>query len=127
MTSNPTLTPVLNSEWTRSSAAIPDAIPPHPPLASGGWYHGQTPEPAGPRRMPVTVRTPKSVGLAFVLGVLFGPVGLCYVSANVGLVATTLTATTLVVAGAGFVPLLVIWPLAVLGSVWGVGHARVGG
>jgi hypothetical protein len=119
--------PVINSDWTRSSAAIPAAIPPHPPLLSGGWYHGRSPEEPGPGRPPLTEPVPKSVGLAFVLGVLFGPVGLCYLSANVGLVATALTAVVLVVAGAGLVPLLVIWPLAVLGSVWGAGHVHVSG
>jgi hypothetical protein len=127
MPSNPTLTPVLNSEWTRSTAAVPTAIPPHPPLTSGGWYHGQTGEAAGPGRIPVTAARPKSAALAFVLGVLLGPVGLCYVSVNAGLVATALTAVILLVAGAGFLPLLVIWPLVVLGSVWGAGHVRVGG
>lgn len=127
MATNPTLTPVLNSEWTRSSAAVPDVIPPHPALVSGGWYHGLPAEGVGPGRMPLTERAPKSAGLAFVLSVLFGPVGLCYVSVNAGLVATALTAGTLLVAGAGFVPLLVIWPLCVLGSVWGTGHVRVSG
>jgi hypothetical protein len=124
---NQTTIPVINSEWTRSSAAIPAAFPPHPPLLSGGWYHGGSPEVPGPGRAPLTEPAPKSVGLAFVLGVLFGPIGLCYVSANVGLVATSLTAAVLVVAGAGLVPLLVIWPLAVLGSVWGAGHVHVSG
>jgi hypothetical protein len=127
MPSNPTLTPVLNSEWTRSYAAVPAAIPPHPPLTSGGWYHGQTGETAGPGRMPLTESRPKSAALALVLGVLLGPVGLCYVSVNAGLVATALTAVILLVAGVGFVPLLVIWPLAVFGSVWGAGHVHVSG
>ena len=127
MTTNPALTPVLNSEWTRSSAAVPDVIPPHPALVSGGWYHGLPSEGVGPGRMPLTAQRRKSAGLAFVLSMLLGPVGLCYVSVNVGLAATALTAVTLLVTGAGFVPLLVIWPLCVLGSVWGAGHVRVGG
>jgi hypothetical protein len=127
MATNPTLTPVLNSEWTRSSAAVPDVIPPHPALASGGWYHGLPSEGVGPGRIALAEPRHKSVGLAFVLSLLFGPVGLCYVSVNAGLVATALTAGTLLVTGAGFVPLLVIWPLCVLGSVWGAGHVRVGG
>jgi len=127
MTTNPTLTPVLNSEWTRSSAAVPDVIPPHPALVSGGWYHGLPSEGVGPGRIPLSQRRQKSAGLAFVLSVLFGPVGLCYVSVNAGLVATVLTAGTLLVTGAGFVPLLVIWPLCVLGSVWGAGHVHVSG
>jgi len=127
MPSNPTLTPVLNTEWTRSYAAVPTAIPPHPPLTSGGWYHGLTAETAGPGRIPVTEPRPKSAALAFVLGVLLGPVGLCYISVNAGLVATALTAVILLVAGAGFLPLLVIWPLVVFGSVWGAGHVHVSG
>jgi hypothetical protein len=126
MTSNPTLTPVLNSEWTRSYAAVPPAIPPHLPLASGGWYHGHPAEADGPGRVPLVESRTKSVGLAFVLAVAFGPVGLCYVSTNVGLVATALTAGTLAVVG-GFWPLLLIWPLAVLGSVWGAGRVRTSG
>jgi hypothetical protein len=127
MPSNPTITPVLNAEWTRSYAAIPAAIPPHPPLTSGGWYRGQGGEAAGPGRFPVAEPRPKSAAVAFVLSVLFGPVGLCYVSVNAGLVATALTAGILLVAGAGFLPLLAIWPLAVLGSVWGTGHVHVSG
>ncbi len=127
MPTNPTLTPVLNSEWTRSYAAIPAAIPPHPPLTSGGWYRGETGEAAGPGRIPVVEQRPKSAGLAVVLSVLLGPIGLCYVSVNIGLVATAVTAGILLVAGAGFLPLLVIWPLAVFGSVWGAGHVHVSG
>lgn len=122
---NPTITPVLKPEWVRSNASVPVAIAPHPPMRSGGRYHGPTVEPAGPGRLPVAEQRPKSVVVAFVLGLLFGPVGLCYVSARVGLVATALTAVILLVAGAGFVPLLVIWPLALLGSVWGAGHVHV--
>lgn len=113
--SNPTITPVLNSEWTRSYASIPEAILPHPELQSG------------PGRIPLNEPRPKSAGVAFVLAMLFGPVGLCYVSARVGLVATALSAAILLVAGAGFVPLLAIWPLAVWGSVWGAGHVHVSG
>ncbi|MGH3759003.1 hypothetical protein [Actinophytocola sp.] len=127
MATNPTLSPVFDAEWTRSSAMVPVAIPPHPPLLSGGWYRGHAAEAPGPGRVPPAEPATRSVGLAFVLSVLFGPVGMCYVSTNAGLVATALTAVTLLVAGAGFVPLLVIWPLAVLGSVWGAGHVHVSG
>jgi hypothetical protein len=127
MATNQTLTPVLNEEWTRSTAEIPAVIQPHPPLLSGGWYHGLPSEPTGPGRYPLAVPASRSVGLALVLGVLFGPVGLCYVSANVGLVATAVSAVTLVVAGVGLVPLLVIWSLAVLGSVWGTARMRARG
>jgi hypothetical protein len=127
MATNPTLTPVVNAEWTRSHAAIPDAIPPHPALLSGGWYHGTGAELVGPGRMALREPRKKSAGLAFVLSVLLGPVGLCYVSVNAGLVVTALTAGTLLVAGLGVVPLLVIWPLCVFGSVWGADHVRVSG
>jgi hypothetical protein len=115
MAINQTMTPVLNEEWTRSTAAVPAAIAPHPPLLSG------------PGRFPLAKPTRKSVGLALVLSVLFGPIGLLYVSINVGLAATAVSAATLVIAGAGAVPLLVIWPLAVLGSVWGAGRERARG
>lgn len=127
MATNPTLTLILDEEWTRSTAVVPAVIPPHPPLLSGGWYHGLATEAVGPGRMPLTKSAPKSVGVAFVLSVLFGPMGMCYVSANAGLTATALTATALIIASAGLAPLLAIWPLAVLGSVWGAGHLRVRG
>ena len=127
MATNQTLSPVLNSEWTRSTAVIPKSIPPYPSRWSDDRHRWQSAEPVGAGRLPLNEPRPKSTGLAFVLSVLFGPVGLCYVSATAGLVATVSTAVILLVAGAGFVPLLVIWPLSVLGSVWGAGHVHVSG
>ena len=126
MATNQTLSPELRPGWIRSTAETPAAFPPHPPLQSGGWYRGSPSEAPGPGRYPLAEPAPKSVGLALVLSVLLGPVGLCYVSANVGLVATALSAATLLIAG-GLVPLLVIWPLSIIGSVWGAGHVRVSG
>jgi hypothetical protein len=46
------------------------------------------------------------------LTLLFGPVGLIYVSVTGGLVCTALT--TLALALLGFQPLLVAWPITVL-------------
>lgn len=107
-----TLTAVTNPDWRpQSSARVPKAIPPHP---AAGWYPDEQP-------------AEKSVGLAVVLTVLFGPVGLCYLSALAGLVVTTLTAVVLLVAGMGFLPLLLIWPLSVGVAVWSTGHVRVTG
>jgi hypothetical protein len=60
----------------------------------------------------------KSAGLAVVLSVLFGPLGLCYLSTTGGLVATVLTVAVLGYSGS-FLPLLLLWPLAVAGAVWG--------
>jgi hypothetical protein len=57
------------------------------------------------------MRAEKSLSLAVVLCVLFGPLGLCYLSAGVGLAATVLAA---VVAGVAGLPwLLLVWPLSV--------------
>ncbi|HEY0450705.1 hypothetical protein [Actinophytocola sp.] len=129
MATRSTLNPTaVAADWyAKPFSAAPAAIPPHPPLVSGGWYHGSPAEPTGPGRYPIEQPRHKSVGLAFVLSVLFGPVGLVYVSANVGLVATALTAVVLLVAGMGFLPLLLIWPLAVAAAVWGAGHVVVSG
>lgn len=122
-----TLTPPAVNWSAKSFSTAPAVIPPHPALASGGWYRGSPTETIGPGRYPIEESRQKSVGLAFVLSVLFGPVGLCYVSANAGLVATALTAGLLLVAGVGFLPLLLIWPLAIAASVWGAGHVAVTG
>jgi hypothetical protein len=106
---------VVHEEWVpRSRATAPAAFPPHPPLRSGGWYHASTTEAPGPGR-PVAVRTRKSVGVAAVLGVLFGPVGLCYLSLALGLTATAVTAV--VVGYAGLPSLLLLWPLSILAAV----------
>lgn len=100
--------------WTpRSQASKPDVFPPHPPLQSGGWYRGVVVEASGPGRPPVVPPVRKTTWAAVVLAVLFGPLGLCYASAKGGLLATVLTVAVLGYAEAGFLPLILIWPLAV--------------
>jgi hypothetical protein len=97
--------------------AIPAAIPPHPPLVSGGWYRSLAQrEVLGPGRYPVDRPARRSAGAALMLTFVFGPVGLCYVSPVAGLIATMATATMLILSGAGFALLFVGWSLAVLWS-----------
>ncbi|TDV52242.1 hypothetical protein [Actinophytocola oryzae] len=108
------------ADWApRSQASKPIAFPPHPPLQSGGWYHGTTIEVAGPGRPAVSTPSPKSATTAVLLSLLFGPLGLCYLSVTGGLVATVVTVAVLGWAGAGFLPLLFLWPLAVAVAVYG--------
>lgn len=108
------------ADWAPASHATkPDVFPPHPPLQSGGWYHGTTAEVPGPGRPPVVPPTTKSAGLAVLLTVLFGPLGLAYLSANIGLVATVLTVAILGYVGS-FLPLLVIWPITIAVASRGV-------
>lgn len=114
----------MASLMPRSHATTPRAFPPHPPLQSGGWYHGSTVEVPGPGRPPVVVPVTKSVALAVLLAALFGPLGLCYLSATGGLVATVVAVAVLGFAEVGFLPLLVLWPLAVAGAVWWVWRRR---
>ena len=66
------------AEWTpRSGASKPVAIPPHPPLQSGGWYRGAVEELPGPGRPPVETSAPRvSVRAAVVLTMLVALVGL---------------------------------------------------
>ncbi|MGB3444588.1 MAG: hypothetical protein WBA97_38095 [Actinophytocola sp.] len=102
------------ADWTPASqASKPDVVPPHPPLQSGGWYRGTVIEMPGPGRPPVLVAQEKVTWVAVVLAVLFGPLGLCYASAKGGLLATVLTVAVLGYAEAGFLPLVLLWPLAV--------------
>ena len=108
---------VIHAEWVpRSHATAPTAFPPHPPLQSGGWYHASMIEAPGPGRPPVVIRAKKSLGVAVVLGVLFGPLGLCYLSLALGLAATALTAV--VVGYAGLPALLLLWPVSILVAAW---------
>jgi hypothetical protein len=102
----------------KSAAAVPRVFPPHPPLQSGGWYHGQAVEVPGPGRPPVDEPVEKSARLAMVLAAIFGPLGLFYLSANGGLAATVVTVAVLGAAGMGFWPLLLLWPLAVAVAAW---------
>lgn len=103
---------VPHAEWIPTShASAPAVFPPHPPLQSGGWYHASGTEEPGPGRPPVVMRSEKSLWLAVVLCALFGPLGLCYLSAGVGLAATVLAAVVVGVAGLPW--LLLVWPLSV--------------
>jgi hypothetical protein len=116
-----TTTEVLQAKWTpRHQATKPAVFPPHPPLQSGGWYRGSVLEAPGPGRPPVVTRQEKSVGLAVLLTVLFGPLGLCYLSVGGGLVATVVVVAVLGQVSAGFLPLVVLWPLTVAAAAWGV-------
>ena len=113
---------MIHAEWVPTShATTPVVFPPHPALQSGGWYHATTDEEPGPGRPPVLTHTAKSPGVAVALSLLFGPLGLCYLSAGAGLVATVLAAV--VVGYAGPLSLVVLWPLAVAAAVWGVRRA----
>lgn len=90
----------------------PAAIPPHPPLVSGGWYHSMVRrEVLGPGRYPLEAPVDRSVGAAVVLSAAFGPLGICYASITAGMLAIGVTAVALILFG--FVSLLVIWPLAI--------------
>jgi hypothetical protein len=114
-----TMTVTYLADWhPKSQATTPAAFPPHPPLQSGGWYHGSAAEAPGPGRPPVVVPAKKSLGLAVLFTVLFGPLGLCYLSVNYGLVATVLAVGILGYAGMGFLPVLFIWPMTVAVAAW---------
>lgn len=118
---------IPHADWIPTShAAAPAAFPPHPPLQSGGWYRASIIEAPGPGRPPVVTHTEKSPWLAVVLSVLFGPLGLCYLSAGAGLTATALAAV--VVGAVGPPALLLLWPLSVAAAVWRAlwlrGHQR---
>jgi hypothetical protein len=100
----------LSWQTPRSYAVKPAAFAPYPPLVSGGWYRSVDQEVLGPGRYPVAAPVKKSAVTAVLLTLLFGPLGLCYLSAIGGLVAT---AVTVVVAMAWTVPTLaIIWPVA---------------
>ncbi|HET9137967.1 hypothetical protein [Actinophytocola sp.] len=96
-----------------SSGSVPPASPPHPPLLSGGWYHGMSPdEVLGPGRYPLHVPGDKSVRKALLLTLGFGPAGLCYVSRSGGLICSALTMLAVIMFG--FPPLLIAWPLSMV-------------
>ncbi len=102
-----------HTKTPRSHASTPLAYPPHPPLQSGGWYRGTMIELPGPGRPPlVAPPVRKSARLAILLTVLFGPLGLCYLSTTGGLVAFVVVVAVLGFAGS-FLPLLLLWPLCV--------------
>ena len=62
-------------------------------------------------RLQVQVAQQQGTGLAVVLCALFGPLGLWYLSAGVGLTATVLSAV--VVSTVGLSSLTLLWPLAI--------------
>lgn len=95
-----------------SPGGTPAAIPPHPPLVSGGWYRSLVRrEVLGPGRYPLEAPVDRSVGAAVALSALSGPLGICYSSITAGMIAIGVTAVALILFG--FVSLLVIWPLAI--------------
>jgi hypothetical protein len=115
----PSYTKTVRTNLTpRSRAKQPAAYPPHPPLQSGGWYHGTAFEALGPGRVATPEPPRKSSGLAVLLSVLFGPLGLFYLSTTAGLVATVVTGGALVAMGA--LSLLFLWPLAIVTTICSV-------
>ena len=105
--------------WNRASGGTPEAIPPHPPLVSGGWYHSLVHrEVLGPGRYPMEPQVDKSVGVALALSTVFGPAGLCYTSVTAGLIASGAALIALVVFG--LVALVAIWPLSIAAAVLSV-------
>lgn len=100
----------------KSFSTKPVAFAPHPPLVSGGWYNGSDQEIVGPGRYPVPRPKDKTTGSALLWTFFFGPLGLCYLSVNAGVVATALTAAALVLSGSA-IALAVIWPIVMLLSV----------
>lgn len=104
-----------HTQWVPAShATTPAVFPPHPPLRSGGWYRATTTEVPGPGRVATSA---KSARTAVGLSVLCGPLGLCYLSAGVGLGATVLSAV--IVNFAGLPSLLFLWPLSVAAVLLG--------
>jgi hypothetical protein len=98
-----------------SSGSTPRPIPPHPPLVSGGWYHGMSVEEVlGPGRVPLEEPVDRSVGAALALTMMFGPVGLFYVSMVGGLACTALTIVAVLLYGPA--PLLIAWPISMVCS-----------
>ena len=94
------------------SGSTPAAIPPHPPLVSGGWYRSLVRrEVLGPGRYPLEAPVDRSVGAAVALSAVIGPLGICYSSVTVGMIAIGVTAVALVLFG--IVALLVVWPVAI--------------
>ncbi|GAB3432935.1 hypothetical protein [Actinophytocola sediminis] len=100
----------------KSFSSKPVAFAPHPPLVSGGWYTSAARELAGPGRYPVPRPPAKTAGAALRWTLLFGPLGLGYLSPTAGSLATALTLGLLAVTGSVTV-LAVIWPVAMLLSL----------
>lgn len=98
----------------KTAGSTPKAIPPHPPLVSGGWYRSLD-EVLGPGRYPVASPRDRSVRVAALLGVLLGPFGICYTSVPAGVIAVGAAAIALILFGPAALP--VIWPLAIGAAV----------
>lgn len=108
---------VQHVEWVPTShATVPAVYPPHPPSSFGDPYLASTI--VAPGRLPVREHTEKSTRRAVMLSLLFGPLGLWYLSTGAGLTATVLAAV--IVASAGLPALLLLWPLSVAVAVWRV-------
>lgn len=97
----------------KSFSRKPPVFAPHPPLVSGGWYSGADQEVVGPGRYPVPRPTGKTAGAALLWALLFGPLGLCYLSPAAGILAAAATAAMLALSGSA-VALAVIWPVVML-------------
>lgn len=93
----------------------PVAFAPHPPLISGGWYQGTDHEVTGPGRYPVPRPQVKSAKTAVRSALVFGPLGICYLSPIGGLVATVAAVAAIALGGA--VMVAVVWPMAVVISL----------
>jgi hypothetical protein len=103
---------VLSHQSERSYSAEPKVFPPHAPLLSGGWYRQQSPsERPGPGRYPLDDHADRSVAVALALGLLGGPIGLCYTSVPGGLTCLALMGIGLLLIG--FAALPVGWVLAI--------------
>jgi hypothetical protein len=102
---------VLSHGSQKSGGVVPDAIPPHPPLLSGGWYRGFM-EVLGPGRYPLDRPAERSVGAAMALSLVGGPLGVFYVSVLGGLVCLALAAVGTIVFG--YKALLVVWPVSMI-------------
>jgi hypothetical protein len=93
----------------------PVAVVPYPPLVSGGWYQGADDEVAGPGWYRVPRPADRSARTALFWTAVLGPLGLCYLSAVRGLIATAVSAAVVIVAGS-VLPLAVIWPVVMVYS-----------
>ncbi len=103
---------VLSHQSERSHVAEPKAFPPHAPLLSGGWYRQPSPsERPGPGHYPLEDHADRSVGAALALGLLGGPIGLCYTSVLGGLSCLALMGIGLLLIG--FAALPAGWALAI--------------
>ncbi len=101
-----------NPRTPKAFGRRPTAFVPHPPLISGGWYQRTDHEVDGPGRCPVRRPVEKSAKVALRLTLVFGPLGLCYLSTVGGLAAAAVGAATIAFGGVAMVA--VIWPVAMV-------------